>query len=848
MSAADCLAEVQKALGRKLKGGEVEALRADFERLETEGGEAASSDATKALIEKLATEKVIGAKILARNAALNKTARLQMVDYALTTWADTPGLAMEALLVGVTRGARQGSRASVINTQAVTFNKHVMGMIYDMGEDWQLFISGALDGDILKAAHQLDAETPNFTGIDPAARKMAEVVKKHSESLRLLANQHGANIGKLDGWLSKHTHDHASIKKNEVAWRKAIAEEVDWERSFPDVDRNDADAVAEVIDGLWLSLSTGIHSAAPGAGRFGEGMQSVTAPESRFTGVANIGKKMSHDRVLHFRSPEAEFAYFKEFGAAKMGEGIIYGMQKMAQDIGVMQHLGPNAEANMRAAFDVIEKKLRKEGDADKLVKFDKQRKRALKRFWPHVSGLARVPGNHMLADVSMGIRAIQQMSKLGGAVLSGISDIAFYGSEVRYGGGSMLSGMGEALASLGNSVPAHERARLFSSLGVVHDGLISAVSKRFDPTASGRGHMSTAVSLFFKFNGLRFWTDQLRTGFAQARSHALGLDAGKMWGDTELGQRRVLGIYGIDEDKWDIIRTATEYEGDNIYMTPEGVEDLADAAFEPYLAKRNIKATPARIRNLRQEIAGQFRSYFHDRATTAVLEPDAKTQGYLLGGTEAGTVEGETLRHLTLFKSFTTTAMHKVGARELYGYGDDTLKAAMTSGNGAVQGVANLLVWSTIFGYIGMSAKDLAKGRTPRDPNDVKTWTAAMLQGSAMGLYGDFLFGDMKNRYGGSALSSLAGPTAGTVDSLIDLAQRARDGDDLAAQSLRFAMSNMPFQNIIATRTALDYLFLHRISETISPGYLKRMEKRIAEDNAQTFIVPPSGLPASVF
>ena len=279
----------------------MEALRADFERLETEGGEGASGDATKALIAKMATEKVIGAKILARNAALNKVARVQMVDYALTTWADTPGLAMEALLVGVTRGARQGSRASVINTQAVTFNKHVMGMIYDMGEDWKLFVSGALDADILKAAHQLDAETPNFNGIDPAARKMAEVVKKHSESLRLLANQHGANIGKLDGWLSKHTHDHARINKNQDAWRKAIAEEVDWARSFPDVDRNDADAVAEVIDGLWLSMSTGIHSAAPGAGRFGAGMQSVTAPESRFTGEVRQATEAGDEAVLAAR-------------------------------------------------------------------------------------------------------------------------------------------------------------------------------------------------------------------------------------------------------------------------------------------------------------------------------------------------------------------------------------------------------------------------------------------------------------------------------------------------------------------------------------------------------------------
>jgi hypothetical protein len=846
MSVDNCILEVQKVLGRKLKGGEEEALRADFEKIDAQEGVGASDQAKQKLVERLATDRVIAAKVQARNAVLNQVARARMVDYALTTWAQRPGLALEAQLVGVTRGGMQGSRASVINSQAVTFNKHAMGMIADMGDNWQLFVSGAMDMDILKAAHQLDAETPNFKGIAPEAVEMARAIKKHSESLRVLANQYGANIGKLDGWLHKHTHDSSKIFKNEADWRATIERSINWERSFPDVDVNDADAVKEVIDGLWLSMSTGVHRATSGTGT--DGMRSITAPENKFVGAANIGKKMSHERVLHFKTPEDEFEYFKKYGAGKMTESIIYGMEKMSQDIGILQHLGPNAQANLEAAAKVIDGRLRKEGDAKKLVKFDKDFKRAMKIFWPHVSGLARVPGNHMLADVSMTLRAIQQMSKLGGAVMSAFSDVPYYASEVRYGGGSMLSGMGEAFASLGNTVPPQDRAKLFSALGVVHDGLISAASKRFDPSADARGHVGSAVSMFFKFNGLRWWTDQLRVGFAQARSHALAMDAGKVWDEVSPDQQRVLGIYGIDSDKWDIIRQTPEEVDGKAYLTPEGVEELGDEAFLPYLNSRGIKPTPARIRNLRQEIADQFRSYFHDRSTTAVLEPDAKTQGYLYGPTQAGTVSGEIMRHIMLFKSFTATSMHKILGREIYGRGDMTLKAALTSGNGAVQGVAQLLVWSTLFGYLSISAKDLAKGRSPRDPDDPKTWTAAMLQGGAMGFYGDFLFGDMKNRYGGSALSSLLGPTAGTVDSLIDLAQRARDGDDTAAQSLRFVMSNMPFQNIIATRTALDYLFLHRISESINPGYLKRMEKRIMEDNAQTFVLPPSQLEYSVF
>src|SRR3546814_12822830 len=65
------------------------------------------------------------------------------------------------------------------------------------------------------------------------------------------------------------------------------------------------------------------------------------------------------------------------------------------------------------------------------------------------IDGTARIPVNALGARVGAVTRSVQNMAKLGGALISSFSDIPLYGSEMRYHGRSMLSGMAEAIAGL---------------------------------------------------------------------------------------------------------------------------------------------------------------------------------------------------------------------------------------------------------------------------------------------------------------------------------------------------------------------------------------------------------------
>jgi hypothetical protein len=177
---------------------------------------------------------------------------------------------------------------------------------------------------------------------------------------------------------------------------------------------------------------------------------------------------------------------------------------------------------------------------------------------------------------------------------------------------------------------------------------------------------------------------------------------------------------------------------------------------------------------------------------------------------------------------------------REVYGRGYDTVGEYLRKGRGDMVGLATMVGMYAALGYAAMSIKDLIKGREPRDPTDPKTVIAAFAQGGGLGLYGDFLFGEY-SRMGRTFTSSLAGPVIGNLDTLTDLWTRLRNGDDLAAQSFKALIDNTPFANLYWLRPLLDYSILFNIQESLNPGFLRRMERRVERENSQQFIFKPS-------
>lgn len=832
MSSNPCIAEIQRAAGRKLTDDELDDLLSELQkrvrqRRALDNGEAMDAS-VKAAADDYAKEMAEAAIIEKRNAAINLRRRLEAADKINTVFASNPALGVESLLVGVNNAAT-GSRLSVASEQRQLAAHYSAGFMTEVEKAglWKEFVSGDLDRDIAKALWAINRAEPQPRTVPREAHQIAEIIQKWQEVSRQDANAAGAWIKKIEGYITRQSHDTFKIRDAGFdAWKAEILPKLDLARTLDGA--TDANAFLKAV---YQGLASGIH------------LKSVGDP-SGFKGPRNIAKKASEERVLHFKGPDEWFDYNARFGTGTLREAVLHNLEMSAQNTGLMRILGTNPEANLQRITDAVLKGI---ADPGKQADFASTMAGKIKNQLRTVDGTTRIPVNHVLARRSSAIRAVENMAKLGAALFSQFSDLPVYASEMRYqGGGGYLSNILDGVQGMLRGRGSEERKELAGMLGVFSDSMSGNVVSRFSPGEDGvPGLLTKSQQLFFKFNGMQWWTDSLRRAAYETMAHRLALNAGKSWKQLDPDLARTLGLFAIDEGSWNVIRRATLKDVDGrSFVVPESVAQVADEHFAALLTSQGVKVTPKRIADLKRELSSKVRSYYVDRAEYAVLTPDARTRATLLQGTQAGTVNGEFWRFLMQFKSFTGAFTQKVLGREVYGRGavpNAGLIQALRNGNGEIIGLAQLMLWTTVFGYLSGVSKDLVKGREPRNPTDPKAWLAAMVQGGGAGIYGDFLFGEVRNRFGGGLLSTLAGPTLGTVEDIADLWGRLRNGDDTAAAAVKLAISNTPGANLFYTRVVMDYLFLHQISEWLNPGSLKRMERRIQKENGQDFLVRPS-------
>lgn len=234
---------------------------------------------------------------------------------------------------------------------------------------------------------------------------------------------------------------------------------------------------------------------------------------------------------------------------------------------------------------------------------------------------------------------------------------------------------------------------------------------------------------------------------------------------------------------------------------------------------------------------------YIDAESKLAVLSPDISTRASVQQGTNTGTLGGELLRSMMLFKSFPVSIVQKHLRR---------IRSIPTTGGKSAYSVA-MLTNLTLMGAVVIQLKDMIYGKDPRDMTTAKFWTAAFMQGGGIGIFGDLLYTGLggANRAGQANYQSFAGPVLGTAIDAVDLTLgnvgAALRGEEtfFGADSIRFARGNTPFVNLWYVRAAIDHMIIHDLQEQVSPGYLRRMRQRTHKDWGQEYWWDPGeGLP----
>jgi len=730
-------------------------------------------------------EQQISKKIKERNAIENEIKIRKAVDKVLIDFKGNESEGLSAILVG-SNLEKAGSRASVALSQLSEYRKLSSAFYEKLRQNnvVELFSTANEDIDrrLSRTIWEL-GEGKQITEKNKDIIKLANIMSDYSESIRKKLNDNGANIGKLPGWIVRQTHDPFQIRnaakvlkelsgkesddldgrldRNLKAWKEYITPKLKDE-TFSGFDNKD-----EFLNNVYNSLARNEHI--------------ITDGSAASYGSRDITKNMNAKRVLLFKTSDDWFDYNKKFGFGNLRESFFFGLQRSANNIGIINVLGTKPEENFNTIKGLVAKNLLKN---EKITQKIKDNERVFQYQLDEVTGRVNMISHFSGAKWSAITRSIANMTKLGGAVISSFTDVHTYARELKWQGKTYLGGVQEAMLALSKIKSSERKIAIAQQLGFMNDNITHDLAGRYSTGDVLNKGFTKIQRTFFKLNLLRWWTDSLKEG-------------------------SVLGLGNI--------------------------ENLTNKEILPLMDIKN--PSQRQIDLFKDNLKTQVTGIFVDRSSFAVLESDARVRAFMKQGLLAGTPMGEAIRFMGQFKGFAIAFTQKSIGRELA-----AIKAGRT-GEG-ILGIANLFIGATIFGYISNSVLDILKGKTPKDPTDLKTWFASAARGGGLGIYGDFLFQESKNNAG--ILATIAGPVISEAAKAYKIFDYIKEGklDAAQRQAYKSVVGNVPFLNLFYIKTAFDYAIGYQMMETLSPGYLRKMEREMKKNGDQEFLfTKPSSL-----
>lgn len=641
-----------------------------------------------------------------------------------------------------------------------------------------------------------------------AAAKAARAWLDTIEGLRVRFNSAGGDVGKLGyGYLSQH-HDAIRIgRAGPDAWADRVLPLLDREQ-YVEVDGTltPPDKLRAMLVAAHETLATGgDNKREPGAFK-GTGAK------------ANAGSK---ERVLHFRDGDAWMAYMQDFGEGSLYDAMLGHVGAMSKAIGLVERYGPNPEQQARVQHDTAQR-------ADGAGTFaNRSFATTPEARWSLLNGAASSPVNPTVAAWGEGLRNVQTAAKLGGAVISSLTDIGSIAQTLHFNRLPYFEYLGNLRGQMGKNTRAELRAH-----GIIGEALSDSLN-RWTGENLTHGITGRLASATMKLSLMNAWSDGLRRAFSMTQMAGFARKLGKDWGALDEWDQYLMQRAGITEADWSVISKAAPSDvNGNMLLTPTG-----------------IRATGAADAG---QIATKWGAFVSDEAQFAVINPDQATRAIVTGGgMPRGTVQGEAIRAFYQFKSFPAAMMSRHW-RRLFdtpqglqgapaGFGAQTERRATVN---RVAMFAAMNVSLMLLGAGVMQAKALLGGKDPMvmDPSEEhgqKFWAKAWAQGGAMSFVADALLADpadgntrtWENKLG------LAGPVAGAVGGAIDVGpenlRQWLQGKDtnIGPEALRWVNSQLPGVNLWQVRQLWQREVLDQAQEAMNPGYLARMKQRAQKD-----------------
>lgn len=578
----------------------------------------------------------------------------------------------------------------------------------------------------------------------------------------------------------------------------------------------------EVLGEVWTTLAT-------------NGLAHLDPALAGAQGEASLAERLGVHRELHFKDPEAFLAANRAYGTKDLFTAITGNIDRHASEIGMLEAFGPNPDAGFKTVLDYA-----KSSQAEKTL-FGREGSTLAENVYNELRGVNNVAPEEkyqLVSSFMQGTRHLITAAKMGMLLLSQVNDVATFRAIAQSDGLDTGRAFRIALKMLDPTNAADRNLAMRHA--ILASSVIQDVAQRYGQAAMGEGITSKLASWTVMLSGAEYWTKAMKQGYSLLiGSHVHDAAKGEIVSFEALDGRfgEMLRRYGIEAADWEIIRQAEAVElGGVKVITPATVARVftADMAQDGN-GRRAVETEKAAARLVRQA-AEKYAGMLAEETDVAMLTPGVRESAIIKQGTKPGTLAGELLRSMFLFKTFSVAMLTKALPRIL---------AAGPEGGGPGMSRARIAtefaIAATIAGGLSIQLKEIAKGRNPRDMSTMDFVAASLMQSGGMGIFGDYFFADA-NRFGGGMANTLAGPVAGFANDVQKLtvgnAMQAAEGKDphLGAEAIQFAKNYAPVMNTWYTRLALDHLFFHHVQEAINPGFLRRMQQRVERENNQTW------------
>jgi hypothetical protein len=843
MSIKDCLVEVRDAVRNFLDETEANQLLEKVKsQIELNRASKKLEELESEVAEKILSDELKESLQIKINKIKDKKIITDLFKTVIEDYKDDPIKGLKAITVGI-ESFKFKSRYSVDNAQ-LDYKSYIglFGLdlekgIYNsqtkkMESLLPIIQNRLLHKDIIKEAidNPFLREEPNAKDVpmygNQQAYEVAKIVKKWNDIVLLDKNNLGAWISKEPGYIFRQAHVIEKMLKaagrnikdeklHKEAWIKDILDLLNQERTFKGADPR------KFLEDVWNNIISG-HSIR-------------TIDQSNYVGTKNIAKRQSAERVLHFKNGESFYKYDIKYGHADLQHSLLMNFEKAAQDNGLMKMLGTNPRANLETLIQMLRNHYGGTKAAELsfgvIEKEFKQLDGSMKSIVGSQAGIT-------ISEIESVAKGLSTTGKLDSLPFTSITDIPYMIGEVRHQGMNVLSFANTLFTELKRTTTPEELKEIMGPFTLFADNFRSQFTESFSGKDTMAGKMSAYQANVFKFIGQNTLMHRFKRAMIVAMQHHYGNLTDRPLLKLPDDAQRVLGLYGIDSGRWELIRKTTlkDFEGRK-HLTVENIQDMSDDAVLSYLKTQDPKVkkfTKNQIDQTKKEIQSQYRMLLIDRTMHGPVEPGARERALMNRGVKKGTIEGLLLGFMGQFKTFGLSVYTKVIEKEINSYGPGKFMSR------TLPAIGSVLISTSIFGYAAFTAKDLLFGKEPMNPFDPKTALRAFLQGGGGTIYADLLNAEF-NRTSGGVASTVLGPVFSDIEGLLKTVGDVYSGDygKAGSRAIKLLEANTPIDAWMV-KPFYNYYIGWQLKEMMDPGYFSRLQNSTRKNLNQEFWLKP--------